>query len=78
MHMLREIVRIVELDQALIVRFYDAHDCKSNVTLSVPAAYRQASLCDLMENELEPLAVREGKITLAVKNFEIITVKFKQ
>ena len=71
-------VKKAEKDDGLIVRFYDAYDCKSNVTVSVPETYQKAYLCDLMENELEELTVKAGKVTLPVKNFEIVTVKFVQ
>jgi alpha-mannosidase len=62
-------VKKAERDDGLIVRFYDAYDCKSNVTITVPNTYGKAYLCDLMENELSELSVKEGKVTLPVKNF---------
>jgi alpha-mannosidase len=69
-------VKKAEADDGLIVRFYDAYDCKSDVTISVPAAYNKAYLCDLMENELRELEISEGKVKVAVSNFEIVTLKF--
>ena len=69
-------VKKAEADDGLIVRFYDAYDCKSDVTVSVPAAYGKAYLCDLMENELRELDITEGKVTVPVSNFEIVTLKF--
>ena len=69
-------VKKAENGDGLIVRFYDAYDCKSNVTLTVPKIYTKAYICDLMENETEELTVNNGKITISVSNFEIVTVKF--
>ena len=69
-------VKKSERDDGLVVRFYDAYDCKSNVTLTVPAVYTKAYFCDLMENEINELAVSDGKVTVPVSNFEIVTVKF--
>ena len=69
-------VKKAEADDGLIVRFYDAYDCKSDVTVSVPAAYNKAYWCDLMENELRELDITEGKVTVPVSNFEIVTLKF--
>ena len=69
-------VKKAECGEGLIVRFYDAYDCKSNVSVSVPTDYQAAYLCDLMENELKPLAIFEGKVTVPVSNFEIVTLKF--
>jgi len=65
-----------ENDDGLIVRFYDAHDCKSNVSLTVPDNYTKAYLCDLMESEIKELNVMNGITNIPVTNFEIITVKF--
>ena len=70
-------VKKAEDGDGLIVRFYDAYDCKSNVTLSVPPSYTKAYLCDLMEHELRELPIRSGKVVLPVSNFEIMTVKLQ-
>lgn len=69
-------VKKAENDDGLIVRFYDAYDCKSNVTVTVPKTYTKAYLCDLMENEIAELTLKDGRVTLPVSNFEIVTVKF--
>ena len=69
-------VKKAEADDSLIVRFYDAYDCKSRVTLTVPAVYTRAYLCDLMENGIKELEVSGGRTTVPVSNFEIVTVKF--
>lgn len=71
-------VKKAENDNNLIVRFYDAYDCKSRVTLTVPDTYTKAYLCDLLENVTEELTVKDGKVTLPVSNFEIVTVLFAQ
>ena len=69
-------VKKAEADDGLIVRLYDAYDCRSKVTVSVPAVYQKAYVCDLMENSLDELAIKDGKVTLPVSNFEIVTLKF--
>lgn len=71
-------VKKAENDDSLVVRFYDAYDCKSRVTLTVPDTYTKAYLCDLLENVTEELTVKHGKVTLPVSNFEIVTVLFVQ
>ena len=70
-------VKGAEDGDGIVVRFHDAYDCRSTVTLTVPEPYTRAYLCDLMENELEDIPVKDDRISLPVKNFEIITVKFK-
>ena len=69
-------VKKAENDNGLIVRFYDAYDCKSQITLTVPNTYTKAYLCDLMENEMKELTVTDGRMTVSASNFEIVTVKF--
>lgn len=71
-------VKKAENDDSLIVRFYDAYDCKSRVTLTVSDTYTKAYLCDLLENVTEELTVKDGKVTLPVSNFEIVTALFVQ
>ncbi len=68
-------VKRAEDGDGVIVRMYDSFDCRSNVTLTFPKSFGKAYLCDLMENELEEIPVKDGKLTLPVSNFEIVTVK---
>ena len=71
-------VKEAEDHSGIVVRFHDAYDCRSTVTLSMPREYTKAYLCDLMENELEALPVQNGRVTLRVSNFEVVTVKFSK
>jgi len=71
-------VKKAETDDGLIVRLYDAFDCKSNVTVTVPAEYGKAWLCDLLENEERDLPIQNGSVTLSLSNFEILTLKFQK
>ena len=71
-------VKKAECDDGLVVRFYDAYDCKSRVTLTVPTEYTRAYLCDLMENEITDLQMSDGRVTVPTSNFEIVTVKFSK
>ena len=69
-------VKKAENGDGLIVRFHDAYDCRSTVSVKVPELYTEAYLCDLTENELEALEIKDGLVKLPVKNFEIVTLKF--
>ena len=64
-----------ENDDGLIVRMYDAFDCKSTVKVKIPEGFSKAYLCDLLEREQSELAVTDGTVTLPVSNFEIVTLK---
>jgi alpha-mannosidase len=70
-------VKQAEDKSGVVVRLHDAYDCRTKVSLTVPNGYTRAYLCDLMENELEEIPVEDGRISLPVANFEIVTVKFK-
>lgn len=72
-----ETVKKAEADNGMIVRLYDAYNRRAKVTLTVPEGFHKAYLCDLMENELEQIEISDNKVMLSVKNFEIVTVKFK-
>lgn len=73
-----ETVKKAEKSDDMVVRMYEAFNSRCKATVTVPQAFKAAFLCDLMENELQPLQLADGKVTIPVKNFEIITLKFKK
>ena len=72
-----ETVKRAEADDATVVRLYDAYNARVNATLTVGGSFTEAYLCDLMENELQPLEFDGKTLTVPVKNFEIVTLKFR-
>jgi len=70
-----EAIKRAEDDDAIIVRLYEGHNTRGAAALSVGLAVDHACRCDLLEREIEPLAIEEGRIRLAVRPFEIVTVK---
>lgn len=73
-----ETVKKAENGDDMIVRLYEAFDSRSNATVHVADGFNKAYLCDLMENELEELAFDNNTVSLPIKNFEILTLKFKK
>ncbi len=71
-------VKKAEIGEGIIVRLYDAHDKRSKVTVTVPDGYTKAELCGLMEDAIETLTVKDGKVKIDLSNFEIITLKFSR
>ena len=69
-------VKRSECDDELIVRLYEAYNAHSKAKLTVPGDYRAAYLCDLGENVIRELELRNGSVELDMKNFEIETIKF--
>ena len=54
----------------------EAFDSKKQVTVRVSGDYSRAYFCDLLENEERELPLEDRAVTLPVKNFEIVTLKF--
>ncbi|MBE6728632.1 MAG: alpha-mannosidase [Ruminococcaceae bacterium] len=73
-----ETVKKAENSDDMIVRMYEAFDSRTTAKITVTDKFKEAYLCDLMENEIEKLDFDGKCVTLPVKNFEIITLKFKK
>ena len=71
-----ETVKKAEDGSDMIVRAYDAYRERKTVTLKTADPFQRAYLCDLMENPLEELPVENQTVTLCVKPFEIVTIRF--
>jgi alpha-mannosidase len=74
-----ETVKRAEMDEAIVLRFYEAFGQRGQVQLQTPFAVTRAQETDLLENDLEDLSVRGGKlessVSFSVKPYEIKTVK---
>jgi alpha-mannosidase len=73
-----ETVKKAEEDESMLVRMYEAFDSRGEVTVTVPSGFKKAYLCNLMEKELKRLDLKDGKVNIPYKNFEIITLKFSK
>lgn len=71
-------VKPAECGDGLVVRLYDAFDKRTKVTVTVPEDYNRAFICNLLEEEVCETNVKDGKVTIPLKNFEIVTLKFKK
>ena len=58
-----------------ILRLYEYEQNRHTVGLQLFATPKKAVLCDLMENELEPLAIASTQLNIPIKPFEIVTLK---
>ncbi len=70
-----ETVKKAELDDSVIVRLYDAYNQKSHPTLTFGFDFKEAYICNLIEENEAKLDFTGQSITLPVKNFEIVTLK---
>jgi len=71
-----ETVKKAETGEDMIVRLYESHCRRCDARITVAAGFKKAYICDMMENELEELAFEGNSVTIPVKNFEIVTLKF--
>ena len=71
-----ETVKKAENDSNVIVRGYECYNKRTKVTLEAGFDAKKAYLCDLLENELEELEIKDNKVSFIAKPFEIITIKF--
>ncbi len=62
----------------LILRGYDAFNEAGTVVLELDERIREVWLCDLMEQETKRLPMDKNRVTIAVSNFEIITLRCKR
>lgn len=72
-----ETVKKSENDDGTVLRFYDSFNMVSNAVINIPDKFKKAYICDMLENEETVIPVVMGKVTVPVKNFEIITLKLK-
>ena len=70
-----ETVKKAEKSDDIIVRFYDTFDKAVSTELDFGFELERAYLTDMLENEICPLEIRDGKVLVDVGNFEICTVK---
>lgn len=70
-------VKKAEVGDATVVRMYDTFDRRENVTLKFGFDITEATLCDLLENDICTLKIKDNSVTVPVKNFEIVTVKVR-
>ncbi|MBE6999956.1 MAG: alpha-mannosidase [Ruminococcaceae bacterium] len=74
-HVVVETVKKAYEDDSVIFRAYEYENRNADVTFTPGFEVKKAYLCDMMENELSEIPVVDGKITLPVGNYEIVTVK---
>ncbi|MDD5261834.1 MAG: alpha-mannosidase [Methylacidiphilales bacterium] len=71
-----EAVKKAEKENAIIVRLYEAYGTRGAVNLKTSLPFTEAFASDLMERTLRKVAFKNGKVTLQLEPFEIVTLKF--
>lgn len=73
-----ETVKKSEYDDSMIVRMYESHNKSGTATISVPNYFKNAYICNLLEENEKVLEITDGSVTLPISNFQIITLKFER
>ena len=71
-----ETVKKAEDDDSMIVRLFEAWNAKATATVSVPDDFTGVKLVNLLEEDIQDLPLNEGRVTVNLHNFEIVTLKF--
>lgn len=64
-------------DNETVIRLYETLNRRTKTRVNVGFKFKRAWLCDLLENPIEELAVKNGEVSLDFNNFEIVTVKLE-
>ena len=68
-------VKQAEDSRAIIVRLYESHGARGQIRLTSPLPVRKVTRCNFLEEDAAPLAWRNGRVTFAVRPFQIVTLK---
>lgn len=70
-----ETIKKAEEDDSVIIRMFEFANKKTDFTVNIGFDFKEAYLCDLMENNLEKVNADGNSIKLNASNYEIITLK---
>ncbi len=73
-----ETVKKAEDSEDMVVRLYDAFGGKVKTDITVADGFKEAYLCDMLENEIEKLDFDGKSVKIPVSNYEVVTLKFKR
>ncbi|MDR1146621.1 MAG: alpha-mannosidase [Verrucomicrobiales bacterium] len=71
-----EAVKNAEDGSGIIVRLYEAHGTRGPLTLTTTLPFTKAVTTDLLERTTGKVPFHDGQLTLTVRPFEIVTLKF--
>ena len=60
-----------------VLRLYECKNMRSKTELTLGFPAKSCYLCDMLENEEKELPIKDGKVKLDIRGFEIVTLKLK-
>ena len=73
-----ECIKKAEDNNDMIVRLYETFGGRADTTLTVSSDWTKAEITNLMEETVEALDIKDGKVALSFTPFEIKTVKLSK
>lgn len=70
-----EAFKKAEDGDALIVRLSESHGARGRTTLRLGFSAETACLTDLLERDIQPLEISNGKVSIPFQPFQILTIK---
>jgi len=70
-----ETIKRAEKEDTTILRLYECHNQRTEVTVMIHVPFKRAYECDLMEDNISEIKSVNGAITFQMKPFEIKTIK---
>ena len=71
-----ETLKQAEYSDAVVLRMYQSANATENIKVKLNINAKKCFLCDMLENSLEELTLQNNEIVLAIKPFEVITLKY--
>ena len=71
-----ETIKKAEEDNSIVVRMYETYNSKKRVNITAGFDFKEVYICDMLENNETKLQADGRKVSVDVKNFEIVTLKF--
>ncbi|MEM8580617.1 MAG: glycoside hydrolase family 38 C-terminal domain-containing protein, partial [Pseudomonadota bacterium] len=72
-----ETVKPAEDGDGIVIRLYEAHNTRGDVTLSLHPLVSAVERCGLLEDVAEPLVVDGNALSLPIANYEIVTLRLR-
>ena len=73
--MVLETVKPAEESDDIILRFYEAHGMRTKASVTVDGGFANVTETDLMENDMEQVAVAAESFSFEIKPYEIKTFR---
>lgn len=73
-----ETVKKAEDSNDMVIRMYESKNMRTRASLTFGVDFKNAYICDMLENEIEEIAAKGRTVTLDLCNFEIVTIKVKR